>query len=58
MAPSTEKTAGVGTPTSTSASAPHSDDTAATPAKPMRQNVAPILALAEFKYVLNAITYQ
>ena len=32
--------------------------TASTPAKPKRQNAGPILALAGFKSVLNAMKYQ
>jgi hypothetical protein len=47
-----------GTPTSSSASAPHSDDTAATPPNPMRQNAGPILALAGFKRVISVFKYQ
>jgi len=47
-----------GTPTSSSASAPHSDDTAETPRKPVRQNAGPILALAEFKRLISVIKYQ
>ena len=47
-----------GTPTSSSASALHSDETTATPPNPIRQNTVPILALAEFKRLLNAIKYQ
>jgi hypothetical protein len=47
-----------GTLTSSSASAPHSDDTAATPPNPERQNTGQILALTGFKDMLNAIKYQ
>jgi hypothetical protein len=47
-----------GTPTSSSASATHSDDTAATLRNPARQNARPILALAGFKCVLSVINYQ
>jgi hypothetical protein len=47
-----------GTPTSSSASAPHSDDTTETPRNPILQSAEPIFALAGFKGVLNAIKYQ
>jgi len=47
-----------GTPTSSSALAPHSDDTAETPRNPARQNARPILALAGFKSVISVIKYQ
>jgi hypothetical protein len=47
-----------GAPTPSSASAPHSDDTAATPPNPMRQNAGPILALAGFKRVISVFKYQ
>ena len=47
-----------GTPTSSSASASHSDDTAETPRNPARQNARPILALAGFKSVISVIKYQ
>jgi hypothetical protein len=42
-----------GTPTSSSASAPRSDDSVATPPNPVRQNARPILALAGFKRVIK-----
>jgi hypothetical protein len=47
-----------GTPTSSSASAPHSDDTAATPRNPVRQNARPILGFDGFKSVISVIKYQ
>ena len=47
-----------GTPKSSSASAPQSDDTAATLPNPMRQNAGPILALAGFKRVISVFKYQ
>ena len=47
-----------GTPTSSSASAPHSNDTAATPPNPAHQNVGPILAIYGFKRVLSVIKYK
>jgi hypothetical protein len=47
-----------GTPSSSSASAPHSDDTAETPRNPVRQNARPILAFDVFTGMLNAIKYQ
>jgi hypothetical protein len=47
-----------GTPTSSSALAPHSDDTEETPRNPVRQNARPILALAGFKRVISMIKYQ
>ena len=43
---------------SSSASAIHSDDTAAIPPNPMRQNAEAILARAGFKRVINMIKYQ
>jgi hypothetical protein len=43
---------------SSSASAPHSDDTAATLPNLVRQNARPILALAGFKRVISVIKYQ
>ena len=42
-----------GTPTSSSASAPHSDDTVATLPNPMRQNARPILGFDGFKSVIK-----
>lgn len=39
----------------TSASAPHSHDTTATPRNPIRQNAGPILARAGFKRVLTPL---
>ena len=48
----------VGTPTPSSASATLSDDTAANPPNPARQNAEPILALAGFKRGLKEIKYQ
>jgi hypothetical protein len=42
-----------GTPTSSSALAPHSDDTEETPRNPVRQNARPILALAGFKRLIS-----
>ena len=48
----------VGTPTSSSASATLSDDSTATPPKPMRQNAGPIRALAGFKRLIRVIKYQ
>jgi hypothetical protein len=47
-----------GTPTSSAASAPRSDDSVTTPPNPVRQNARPILALAGFKRVLSVIKYQ
>jgi hypothetical protein len=47
-----------GTPTSSSASTPHSYDTEATPPSPVRQNAEPIPALDGFKRVLKEIKYQ
>jgi len=47
-----------GTPTSSSALAPHSDDTEETPRNPVRQNARPILALAGFKCAISVIKYQ
>jgi len=47
-----------GTPTSSSASAPHSYDTAAIPPNPMRQNARPILEFDGFKSVISVIKYQ
>ena len=47
-----------GTPTPSSASATHSDDSTATPPNPVRQNAGQILALAGFKRVLYTIKYQ
>ena len=48
----------LGTPTSSSASAPHSADSTARPPNPVRQNAVPTLALVGFKGVLNAMKYQ
>ena len=42
-----------GTPTSSSASALHSDDAAVNPPNPVRQNARPVLALAGFKRVIK-----
>jgi hypothetical protein len=47
-----------GTPTSSSASAPRSYDSAATPPNPVRQNGVAFFALAGFKGVISAIKYQ
>jgi hypothetical protein len=47
----------VGTPTSSSASAPHSDETAATLPNPVRQNAEPNLAFDALKRLLNTIKY-
>ena len=43
------------TPTPSSASAPHRDETSATPPNPVRQNAGPILTLAGFKCLLKTI---
>jgi hypothetical protein len=56
--PRHEKQFSAGTPTSSSASSPHSNDTATKPPNPVRQNARPMLALAGFKSVLKAIKYQ
>ncbi len=47
-----------GAPTSSSASATLSDDTAARPRKPVRQNAGRILAFAGFKHLISVIKYQ
>jgi hypothetical protein len=47
-----------GTPPSSSASAPHSNDTAATPPNPVRQNGGAFFALAGFKGAVRAIKHQ
>jgi hypothetical protein len=47
-----------GTPTPSSASAPHSNDTATKPPNPTRQNAGPMLALAGFKRVISVIKNQ
>ena len=57
-APRHGKKLSTGTPTSSLASAPHSDDTAATPPNQAHQNTVPILVLYEFKRVLKGIAYQ
>ena len=47
-----------GAPTSSSASVTLSDETAARPRNPVRQNAGRILALAGFKRLISAIKYQ
>jgi len=53
VAPPTAQISGSNEPLRAAQSA--RDDTASTQPNPMRQNAAPILTPAEFKYVLNAI---
>ena len=47
-----------GAPTSSSASVTLSDDTAARPRNPVRQNAGQILAFAGFKHLISVIKYQ
>jgi hypothetical protein len=47
-----------GTPASSPATAPHGDETLATPSNPVVQNAGPILALTGFKRVISVIGYQ